>query len=819
VKLPAIPLIFSFVLILSAFSVILYAPSSSPLSPWNTGSLGMSELVQRTGASIDRNLTGIQCGSAVVMVLERPMSQEEMNAVERMLSCGSTVVLGDSEGYSKELLSSLGIPAELSGPVLDEVSGLGSRWVIRTETTGSLRITVAVPNATAIASGKAPDALEAYTSSYAYIDENGNGFYDVGEPMGRFLILAGWKVGGGELILIPSELFFSNEYVGLEGNLELLENLSSSRGLHIYTGALQLGALDAVKEEVYSWSRGRPLLVTYLAALGASSALSFVWASSSLEMRRRAERREKILLSVLSALVSVPCAAYAYSSGNFLFALPIPVLLAILIAAPHASLPFAASVSLASSGLSPYFSPIFIASAAVAGRYAAFREGRSFLGPSSLSSLELIGLSSLSAFIFPQVVPALLSASIAVIGVAAFQYAFSLRSAEVQLLNGGNDVYAGSRVAVGFLVRARSSIVLIAESWRGRVVKKAEPESVVVLSEVAEHMGVNRVSVELSASDPSGFAFRSLGALTIEFNALPMTSRLLERAGEALGRMGSGSVPQELSMSVLMRLEEAGRAYAIPQEEFEELARSLLGSGISGLIGRMIAEYASSQQMRRRSYGEYAGVKVYEPGDPLKAIHWKKSLSKQMLISKDYTSSGEDSGAGKAGGSSGGGVLIANLDASNPGELDAILASILHYVLDTASKSPEGEVDLMILSGSYAVALRGRAREMLKLLYDALKENPAEARYSYESINRRMRFGELAQLLASNGKTFRAVRTSLELSSRSLVDAMIKSGYRPPMAFTLLHSKAMSTWASYAVQALSLLGYSYRSFAEVAGNG
>jgi len=806
-----LPLLALFIVSVSALSALLYIPTTTPFSPWNTGGDGLSELLDKLGATPVRGLSSVDCGSTVILVPLRLLSSEEVEELKRLVDCGSTVIVGDSKGFSAPLLEALGISAVFEGPVMDEIGKLRYRWVLRTEVGGTLNLTAVIPNASAVSVQPKPDAVYAYTSRYAYLDLDGDGFYSVGEPMGSFLVLAGWRIGRGAVVLISSSLFFTNDYIGLGGNLELLSGISSDGRLYLYTEPLDLPPLDRLKESLHTWSTARPHLLTLAASAALSAVATFAWFSANTV--KRVKREEAALYALLA---SAPYVAAALTDSFHLILVP-PVLLSSALVAPNVALLLSIPAALISAGLSHVYSPLYALIVVLAGRHLEVSEGKNFLGSSSLSLLALQAANGITLLIYPQLAAAIIAASMAVVGLAATFYAVYLRDVVVEPLATGGEVYVGSVIRLGFAVSTPRRVLCIV--GRGRSVVEISGSGGEVTTDIAvEHAGINRIALSLSATDPWGFAYRDFGIFTFEFNALPATAKLLEKAGHLLGRIGGGAQIAEISLLVLERFEEVGKAVPIPGERLKEALRYPrrgAGQWFSTFLRRLVDEYIASRELKKSRIGGYVGVRMYEPGDPFKAVHWKKSLSKQMLVSKDYAASGEIRGSGAGSTAAGRLIVIANLDSSNPLDLDSVLASLLHFIVDAASRSPNANLDIVLISGPYSAVLRGSAVGILSLLYEALSKNPPEAVYSYESINRYTAPEEFEYMHKLGGQSLKTVLAALDASVKTVVETLTEAGYRPPQVYTLIHSKATSTWASYVIFTLNSLGYVYRPFAEV----
>jgi hypothetical protein len=69
----------------------------------------------------------------------------------------------------------------------------------------------------------------AYSSSFSFLDLDGDGEPSSGEPAGPFPVAAEIQYGGGRIILFSDSSLFINGVIGLGGNLQLLKNILGGR--------------------------------------------------------------------------------------------------------------------------------------------------------------------------------------------------------------------------------------------------------------------------------------------------------------------------------------------------------------------------------------------------------------------------------------------------------------------------------------------------------------------------------------------------------------------------------------------------------------
>ena len=73
------------------------------------------------------------------------------------------------------------------------------------------------------------------SSSFSFLDLNGSGIRDEGEPAGPLPVISQHRLGGGQVILIADPSLFINSMEALEGNRSFIRNIAATA-----TGGLYL---------------------------------------------------------------------------------------------------------------------------------------------------------------------------------------------------------------------------------------------------------------------------------------------------------------------------------------------------------------------------------------------------------------------------------------------------------------------------------------------------------------------------------------------------------------------------------------------------
>ena len=229
-----------------ALSLVFYAPTSTPLSPYNTGGGGSSRLVGLLGAGVFRVSDRVPADAGTIIVLAAgPLSGE---AVERYLGFvegGGVLVVFDEEGYANPLLSRVAPGASVTGVrVLDEVYKYGDRAKIRAQHGlaggGYLRL----DGASAVEAGGA--AVVAWSSMFSYLDLDGDGYYSPEEPLGWQPVAIRAGYGEGVVYVVGDLDMATNRLVGEAGNPVFLRSLVRGR-VYLDLDAVGPSRLDLAK--------------------------------------------------------------------------------------------------------------------------------------------------------------------------------------------------------------------------------------------------------------------------------------------------------------------------------------------------------------------------------------------------------------------------------------------------------------------------------------------------------------------------------------------------------------------------------------------
>lgn len=804
--------IFSF--ILAVASTLIYLPSTTPYSPWNTGDNGLSNLL-KSGLKPVIKIDSGNCNRTIFVLLNRPLLNYEVNNFTEQATCGSRIVFLDKNGYSVPVFEKLGIKVFFTDhQVMDQIYSNRERWIpVGRVNISNFIIRIAVPNVTYIDVGTRPTILEARTSSFAYVDLDNNGYFSTQDEMGSFIIAAGWRTGRGEVILIPSTLFAVNEYAKEGDNEAFLKWLVSNTTSELYLPSIEPDTVDVVKYYMYAWTYEKSASLTWLLSLVSAITLSYIW---GLQYVERSNRNRKVLFLV-SSFASLPFIVETFISRNYVFLIPPAIALVTVPFGSILAISLAVGMAMASVVLSSWYMIAYLAILAPLILMVQRREGQGIIGPRIIPLLILQAVLSLDAFIYPPVIAPLSIASIVMIAVSVAVFIFITRNVRIEPIKKSVDAYIGSPISLGLAVETPGPVLVRVEGDGLEEERELDSYGLMEVEYTPRHTGTHTLRLNVYVSDKWGVTWRVLEPLNIRVNVLPQAYKMLTRAGSLLAGPGPGDLLSKLSITLLVHKEELeGLIKAVSGEELAKVAgmdkgeREGGGRGGPGVISSIIKEYLEGLGGLKARLGEYVGVREYFPTDDPRNIHWKKSLGILKLVSKEYVTPMEQE-AGTPLGGRGGLFVLASLDCTWSVELDYVLTRVLSILVAQTTRNPEAKFTLLLYAKGETLVLDGPVRAVLELLYKALRNNPLELKYEYRSLNTYMSLEEIKYMVNSNpGPPFEAMLSSFLKDSRIILETLRKTGLKPPMDFTVIHCKPMSARASFIVYSLSRAGYRYQ---------
>jgi len=275
VELRRFLVILTIALLIILTGVVWFFPSNDDFQTENPFWNGTRDIISITSASPLESLSDLPplpYGSTLILIPYLNFTPTELGELHSFVTQGGTLVLADDYGYGNQVLEYLGLKARFSGQVLlDPFSSYKNKWlprishIIPSAITGNTESLV-LNHATCLTDVETNDVL-ALSSSFSFLDLNGNESRDEGEPSGPLPVISRHNLGSGQVILVSDPSMFINSMETIEDNCTFIQNIAAitTSQLLIDQSHLPLSNLHHTKN-LLAYIRGR--LITPVGTLG-----------------------------------------------------------------------------------------------------------------------------------------------------------------------------------------------------------------------------------------------------------------------------------------------------------------------------------------------------------------------------------------------------------------------------------------------------------------------------------------------------------------------------------------------------------------------
>ncbi len=234
---------------------------------------------------------------------------------------------------------------------------------------------------------------------------------------------------------------------------------------------------------------------------------------------------------------------------------------------------------------------------------------------------------------------------------------------------------------------------------------------------------------------------------------------------------------------------------------------SLENIEFEGMLGKLGRKYGSGH-LRASMTGEYRGIRQYVPGDKLKNIHWKKTITYNRLMIKEYASGGTiqvKSTVKKIGL-----VLVVDITSMNLYELNEILSSFFQLISRLTGDNPLMKILVFVIEADTMLSLEGNAITIAELLGKAVMRSKLFSYISYVPIGHNPSHKEIKELIKWKDKNL-LVRFIIQQSFNfaiSFMKLLVKNNVLPPRNIIIVSGKLTAFRTGVLHYYLSENGYS-----------
>lgn len=261
-------------LILVFTGVLIEMPSSSPYSIYNTGYNGYSFLAKKYSIKPLLNITSTDIAepnnTIILVPLLHDLDDETLSELKRFIEGGGAIVFLDEKGYMNEFMYSyLNVPISIANAtVYDDIMNYnGNRSLVLIETVfGNENLACYLYRPSPIEIGKGSSDIEiivhGVSSPFSYRDNDGNGYFSLGDVFGEQPIIVEVKISNGNIYVVPDLDVFTNMLIRLGDNEKLASFLVGNyKARYIYLGGTDATFFEYVKTYLSGFNESDKCLV------------------------------------------------------------------------------------------------------------------------------------------------------------------------------------------------------------------------------------------------------------------------------------------------------------------------------------------------------------------------------------------------------------------------------------------------------------------------------------------------------------------------------------------------------------------------------
>ena len=442
-----------------------------------------------------------------------------------------------------------------------------------------------------------------------------------------------------------------------------------------------------------------------------------------------------------------------------------------------------------------------------------------FLGPSTSSYIRTL----LSMSVFSPVTPLFLvviTTGVLFSLLLSAKYYRGLSTIKIRILKAPTTLIVNELENI-VLIPSRGSRFYIRVAGKWMLKEGLDFNKYVFIPVKFNTVGRHLIDVKVYALDKYYVSSRLVWSRRLLVTVVPFTLERLETLKREAARRGlikdvisliSGGItiyggrkgPQTISILEMTR-ETIGRIAEIISKAMESPARTLLES-----VFTTILSHAYVQKTSR--FGEYKGIRYYVPGDNPRLIHWKKSVSKNMLVTKEFEL--PETGEKEAAGGTGGGIpiFVCFLDSANNRELEKTIYDLLNILFTLASRNPRSRILLLLVSSNTITSLYSSVSDLLTLLIRSLEKALPHIIYEYESITPERIETPLELFIRKKQiipRPLYAIASSLSSLITGIHRVVVDSDFKPPYLYTIIGGRSCRVRVEYLKRLLEPLKYVY----------
>jgi len=230
----------------------------NPSNPYWNGHLEFSRAINMFAVDVAAYKPDPKGTVLFVMGPSLNITEDRVEAWRRYVEDGGVLVIMDETGAVNHALEMLGLQVRVDGHMMLDAVFYYNGWRIPkimdfrggALTSNLSEIIMDIPSALNFLGGAGGFRVLAYSSSFSFLDLDGDGEPSSDEPVGPFPVAAEMQYGGGRIILFSDSSLFINGVIGLGDNLQLLKNILGGRSAVLDSGVWRKTVHSQFKDTV-----------------------------------------------------------------------------------------------------------------------------------------------------------------------------------------------------------------------------------------------------------------------------------------------------------------------------------------------------------------------------------------------------------------------------------------------------------------------------------------------------------------------------------------------------------------------------------------
>ncbi len=442
------------------------------------------------------------------------------------------------------------------------------------------------------------------------------------------------------------------------------------------------------------------------------------------------------------------------------------------------------------------------------------------LGPVSLFLLKVLIVFSLVTLLNYRVGLSISFAAFSLLLLSLYRY-IGLLKIDVGKVYYPEKIYLGENALISIDVESSQRVLMELEFMGKTSFHWVHGRGLLTLTLDSESLGRRDFILRIYVYDPDLCARRIIGEYQIIYYVVPSYEKIVEYSkSKVLSRIDIKRIIQPANVKIyVLKSGEEGFLEAPEISELDSLFAeypSLVRVFLKGLIMRVLTGQLTEGSGIGGSYGfstgrgvfgEYYGTRYFSPGDRLRDVHWKKSISKKRLVVKEFARGSADRVLSTT--CRQGPVIVLDLVVNGVKEFDRLMREFMRLLLFSSTRNPLGVIDVVVVAGDVSVVFSGKTVDVLNLFASELPRLMPRLVYEYKSFSETLSKSIIEEMIKYSNELYLVkIITSVNTEyARNFIKLLIENNILPERNIVILHSSSSALRNGFLAYYLEKNGY------------